>query len=567
MNIRHRDTFRPAGNHDALAPGARVCAYLRVSTGRQAESDLSIPDQRKQVASFCANKEWSLVAEYVEPGASAMDDSRPEFQKMIERATDDDRPFDVIVVHSFSRFFRDAFGLEMYIRRLAKAGVRLVSITQELGDDPAQVMMRQVIALFDEYQSRENAKHVLRAMKENARQGFYNGARVPLGYRTEESEKRGVRVKKKLAVDPAEAETVRLIFRLYRHGDGQSGPLGVKQVVSWLNERGYRTRLGARFGVATLHNILTNRVYIGEWVFNKRDSRALRNKPADQWISVEVPPIIERAEFDAVQATLKANNPRVTAPRIVTGPVLLTGLAACASCGAAMTLRTGTSKTGAVHKYYACSACARMGKSACKGRSVRMDTLDNLVVDNLSRRLFTTQRLTEILATAFARRAEKAVEVDTRVAALQREVVDAADKLKRLYRMVEDGVAELDDILRERIASLKLDRERAQTALDRIRTQAIPAAKIPPEMIEKFGREMRENIANGEVPFRKAYLRAVIDRIEVDDHVVRVIGDTATLEQVVAGKSVPAAGVRSFVRKWRSLGESNPCFSLERAAS
>lgn len=53
---------------------------------------------------------------------------------------------------------------------------------------------------------------------------------------------------------------------------------------------------------------------------------------------------------------------------------------------------------------------------------------------------------------------------------------------------------------------------------------------------------MRENIANGEVPFRKAYLRAVIDRIEVDDRVGRVIGDTATLEQVVAGKGVPRLG-------------------------
>jgi len=300
MNIRHRDAFRPASNNDALTPGARACAYLRVSTGRQAESDLSIPDQRKQIASFSKNKEWSLVAEFVEPGASAMDDNRAEFQKMIERATDDDRPFDVIVVHSFSRFFRDAFGLEMYIRRLAKAGVRLVSITQELGDDPAQVMMRQVIALFDEYQSRENAKHVLRAMNENARQGFYNGSRVPLGYRTEENEKRGTRVKKKLAIDPSEAETIRLIFRLYRHGDGQSGPLGVKHTVTWLNQRGYRTRLGARFGVATLHTILTNSIYVGQWVFNKRDSRTQREKPVDQWITIEVPPIIERAEFDAV---------------------------------------------------------------------------------------------------------------------------------------------------------------------------------------------------------------------------------------------------------------------------
>jgi DNA invertase Pin-like site-specific DNA recombinase len=41
------------------------------------------------------------------------------------------------------------------------------------------VMMRQIMALFDEYQSKENAKHVMRALKENARQGFWNGS-LPL---------------------------------------------------------------------------------------------------------------------------------------------------------------------------------------------------------------------------------------------------------------------------------------------------------------------------------------------------------------------------------------------------
>ncbi len=85
----------------------------------------------------------------------------------------------MILVHSFSRFFRDQFQLEFYVRRLAKAGVRLVSITQELGDDPMSNMIRQIMALFDEYQSKENAKHTLRAMKENARQGFWNGALPP----------------------------------------------------------------------------------------------------------------------------------------------------------------------------------------------------------------------------------------------------------------------------------------------------------------------------------------------------------------------------------------------------
>ena len=60
----------------------------------------------------------------------------------------DARPFEVIVVHSFSRFFRDAFGFEIYVRRLAKhwgaAGVDHPGI----GRHPSQVMMRQMIALF-----------------------------------------------------------------------------------------------------------------------------------------------------------------------------------------------------------------------------------------------------------------------------------------------------------------------------------------------------------------------------------------------------------------------------------
>jgi site-specific DNA recombinase len=233
--------------------GTRACGYYRASTPRQMEAELTIPSQIRAVEAFCDRKDWELVAQFVEQGATATDDNRPEFQKMIERACDDDHPYDVIVVYAFSRFFRDNFTMEMYIRKLAKAGVRLISVTQELGDDPAQVMMRQIIGLFDEYQSRENGKHVRKAMVENARQGFYNGSPVPLGYKTIEVDKRGARIKKKLDIDPVEAETVKLIFRLYRLGDGTSGPLGVKSLTSWLNERGYRTRRGARFGVATVH--------------------------------------------------------------------------------------------------------------------------------------------------------------------------------------------------------------------------------------------------------------------------------------------------------------------------
>src|SRR5271157_5753105 len=208
----------------------RAALYLRVSTARQAEHDVSIPDQKRQGEAYCEARGYQLVETYVEPGASATNDRRPEFQRMIEAGTSKPAPFDVVIVHSFSRFFRDHFELEFYVRKLAKNGVKLVSITQEMGDDPMHVMMRQIMALFDEYQSKENAKHVIRALKENARQGFWNGATPPLGYKLIEAEKRGAKIKKKLEVDPVEAETVRLIFKLYLLGDGNSGALGVKEV-------------------------------------------------------------------------------------------------------------------------------------------------------------------------------------------------------------------------------------------------------------------------------------------------------------------------------------------------
>jgi DNA invertase Pin-like site-specific DNA recombinase len=70
-----------------MAAAIRAAFYLRVSTGRQADNDLSIPDQRRQAKAYCAARGWEIAADYVESGASATDDRRPEFQRMIDAAT------------------------------------------------------------------------------------------------------------------------------------------------------------------------------------------------------------------------------------------------------------------------------------------------------------------------------------------------------------------------------------------------------------------------------------------------------------------------------------------------
>ena len=105
-----------------------------------------------------------------------MDDRRPAFQEMIDLACGPNRPFDVILTHSFSRFFRDSMLFEIYARRLKKVGVDLVSMTQEVGDDPTSQLIRKVVVLFDEYSSQENAKHVRRSM---ARKACLEKARKP----------------------------------------------------------------------------------------------------------------------------------------------------------------------------------------------------------------------------------------------------------------------------------------------------------------------------------------------------------------------------------------------------
>lgn len=472
-----------------MTAAVRAALYLRVSTGRQADSDLSIPDQRRQAKGYCASRGWEIVADYVEPGASATDDRRPEFQRMIDAATTKPPAFDVILVHSFSRFFRDQFQLEFYVRRLAKSGVRLVSITQELGDDTMSNMIRQIMALFDEYQSKENAKHTLRAMKENARQGFWNGALPPIGYRiVEATEQRGHRTKKTLEIDPIQAETVRLIFRLTREGSGSSGSMGVKSIAKHLNESGIRTRDGGRWGVDAVHKVLTRTTYIGRHRFNAKFWRTRERKPEAEVVEMAVPPIIDATEFEAVQTRLKTRSPTLTAPRVVSGPTLLTGICFCAACGGAMTLRTG--KSGR-YRYYTCCTKARQGETGCKGRTVRMEKLDSVVAEHIEHRLLQPKRLEHILSCVLDRREERGKRRTAHIAELRKRAAEADAKLKRLYDAIENGIADVSDpMLKERVTELKAirdqaraDAERAEGSLDRA------APSITPQVLKSFARQ------------------------------------------------------------------------------
>ncbi len=534
----------------------RAALYLRVSTARQAEHDVSIPDQKRQGEAYCQSRGLQLVETFVEPGASATNDRRPEFQRMIEAGTSKPAPFDVVIVHSFSRFFRDHFELEFYVRKLAKNGVRLVSITQEMGDDPMHVMMRQIMALFGEYQSKENAKHVMRALKENARQGFWNGSLPPIGYRTVAAETRGAKVKKKLEIDPLHADTVRLIYRLALEGDGTTGQMGVKNIVSHLNRNRIFTRDGGLWGIGQVHRILTRRTYMGEHEFNRRGKNKALN-PASEVVVVPVPPIIDRATFDAVQALLKARHPTVTPSAVITGPTLLTGLIHCARCGGAMTIRTGK---GGRYRYYACSTRARQGPTGCAGMAVPMEKLDDLVASHLEDRLLQPDRLETILAAVLDRRQARSERQREHIAELNRRAAESELRLKRLYDAIEAGVADIDDpALKDRINGLKAIRDQARADTERAHAmlQHSGSQAVTPLMLQRFALTARERMRLPGGGYRRDHLRALAQRVEVSDGEVRVIGSKSRLLQTLvangSANAVPTQGL-----KWRRGWDSNP---------
>jgi hypothetical protein len=105
---------------------------------------------------------------------------------------------------------------------------------------------------------------------------------------------------------------------------------------------------------------LTRTTYVGRHRFNTKFWKTREPKPETEVVEMAVPAIIEVAEFEAVQALLKTRSPAWTAPRIVSGPTLLTGIYFCAVCGMAVTLRTGK---GGPYRYYTCSTKARQGET------------------------------------------------------------------------------------------------------------------------------------------------------------------------------------------------------------
>ena len=183
---------------------------------------------------------------------------------------------------------------------------------------------------------------------------------------------------RKLVVNPAEADLVRLIFR--RFLDLGSALLLIRE----LNVQGHRTkswttqagtfREGRPFDKGTLYKILRNRTYIGEAVHK------------GQSYPGEHEPIIDRATWDRVHEVLALNARRRGNEARARTPAPLRGLMRCTHCSAAMT-PTHTRRRGRLYRYYVCLGASRRGHDTCPVRSVAASEVEALVLGQIRRLL------------------------------------------------------------------------------------------------------------------------------------------------------------------------------------
>ena len=525
-----------------------VACYARVSTTRQAEQDLSIPDQLRQMRDYCKHLGVMIAQEYVEPGASATDDKRPVFQQMIADASMTPAPFDAIIVHSLSRFFRDVISFGLYERKLQKLGVKVVSISQQTTDDPSGHLARRVFSAFDEYQSHETSKHTTRAMRENARRGFFNGSRAPFGYLVTETEALGNRGRrrKKLAINATEAEVVRSIYDLYLHGfEGRS--MGFKEIAKHLNARQLRMR-GGVWGIQKIYKILSSATYSGKLFYNVIDSKSGKKRPPAEWIGIPVDPIVDSETFHRARQRREGRRPTAVPPRVVTSNVLLTGLLKCGHCHGAMTLATG--KSGK-YRYYKCATRMNKGNAQCPSRNIPVEKLDELVLDQLASRVFEPKRLQLMLTEARASIRNRTAADRQKIAILQVELRKADDRLSKIYEAVETGVLPLDETLQRRVQLAKASRENVLIEIAGLRRlQTLPVERILPSQVQAFGILIGKRLRDRTLAFGRDYLRAVVDKVVVNGDMATISGSNAKLMRAVGAKKSLTGQVPSFIHDW-----------------
>jgi site-specific DNA recombinase len=290
----------------------RCAIYTRKSTEHGIELEFnSLHAQREACEAYIksqAHEGWQILSQpYDDPAYSGGSLERPALQQLL--ADIDAGRVNIVVVYKIDRLTRSLADFAKLVEIFDKKGVSFVAVTQQFNTTTSMGRLTlNVLLSFAQFERELSSERVRDKIAASRRKGKWTGGSVPLGYDVKD---------KKLTINPAEAETVRTIFRRYLHLKSVRllrDDLDSQGIVSKRRKgRGGRHAGGRNFTHGPLAHLLKNRTYLGETGHN------------GERFTGEHEPIIEQATFDQVQELLKANSVARQQKRSENG-ALLTGL-------------------------------------------------------------------------------------------------------------------------------------------------------------------------------------------------------------------------------------------------
>jgi site-specific DNA recombinase len=346
-----------------------VAGYTRASSTEQVLTGHTLDAQDDAIHRFADQREYKLVRIYEDAGISGTRSDRPALKELLEDA--EKGLFDVVVVHSVDRFFRDLQGLLKALNHLQKHGVSFVSITENIDfTTPWGKLALAVLGTLAEIYIDKLSAETKKGKRARARKGLYNG-HLPLGYckgncssctdlngegycpRFGGPDLKNEEPSLPLHVHPVESEAIRLAFEWYITGHASDGDIAER-----LNDYAYTLEDGTvvrfrtkgapgrfppgRFRKNSVRELLQHPFYVGKVPYFGRDRsgrRRKRNNPDALYDGLH-PALVSEADFAQAQRLREQaghrNRDGNGHPRVYP----LSGLLACWQCRRKMRVNT-----------------------------------------------------------------------------------------------------------------------------------------------------------------------------------------------------------------------------------
>jgi len=315
----------------------RCAIYTRKSSEEGLEQDFnSLHAQREACEAYVASQRhegWSVLpAVYDDGGFSGGSLERPALRTLL--AAIDAGGIDVVVVYKVDRLTRSLADFAKIVEVFDARQVSFVSVTQQFNTTSSMGRLTlNVLLSFAQFEREVTGERIRDKIAASKRKGMWMGGTVPLGYSARD---------RSLAIEPAEAETVRRIYDLYCE-------LGNVRLVQQEAERlGLRSKRrprpdgrilgGVGFTRGALYKLLSNPVYAGDIVHRDKRHRGLHEA------------IIPPEAWEKVQRQLSSGAVRSRGQASATSPSLLAGLIVDGT-GAPLT-PTHANKKGRRYRYY-----------------------------------------------------------------------------------------------------------------------------------------------------------------------------------------------------------------------